>query len=208
MSRSIWRFLVLSPIACIISACTVLPPQKDVSRFYLLSPVPIASGTGSAALDQKVTVGLGPIVFPRYLQRREIVTRVGANQITLSSTQRWGEPLDADFQNVMEEDLADRLGTQRIVVFPWYDTAHLTYQVSIRVLRFEKDSNGSSHLIAKWSIIDLKSGAELLVTESTIEGSSISGDPSGAATLSTDTGRLCDEISRRIIDIYQEHTHQ
>ncbi len=103
-------------------------------------------------------LGLGPIRFPDYLDRTDIVTRMGANRLLISQNDHWAEPLRNNFARVLAHNLSSLLGTQQIVSFPWYSSTHIDYQVAITVDRFECDSQGNAHLAARWTINDPASG--------------------------------------------------
>jgi len=58
----------------------------DVREYVLTSlAAPVSSSPGGRAL----AVAVGPVVVPPYLRRREIVTRVGDNELRASDTRRW-----------------------------------------------------------------------------------------------------------------------
>ena len=189
-------------IPFVAMACTVLPAQKDASHFFILTPEP-----GPTASDpvhtpvHELSIGLGPINFPGYLKRREIVTQVGAGQLQLSNTQRWAESLDSNFQRVLSQDLAMDLGTQRVVLFPWYGRPDIDYQVEIQVHRFDTDSEHRSHLDARWIIKDGKMGRELMARESNISSTVPASDSAGSEALSNDLNNLSASIAQSLLDI-------
>src|SRR5262249_22231052 len=84
-------------------SCTVLPPQKDPWQFFVLTPVsePATPNSAQNSTHSQLSIGLGPVDFPGYLKRREIVTRVGGGQLQLSDNKRWAESLDANFERVL-----------------------------------------------------------------------------------------------------------
>jgi uncharacterized protein len=150
--------LCISAIA--LAGCTFLSPVKDTSKFYVLTPA-AAEGGGSQASQAStagLVLGLGPIRFPDYLDRSEIVTRIEPNQLQMSENDRWAESLKDNFNRVLSQDLSNLLGTQQIINFPWYSTTHVDYQIAIIVDRFECDNQGSARLAARWSIADPVSG--------------------------------------------------
>jgi uncharacterized protein len=121
------------------AACTVLPAQKDSSQFFVLSPATEAAVAARPNDPHQLSIGLGPISFPGYLKRREIVTRISNDRLRLSENMRWAESLDSNFQSVLSQDLATQLNTQRIVLFPWYGRPQMDYQVEVQVHRFDTD---------------------------------------------------------------------
>jgi len=106
---------------------------------------------------QSPVVGVGPITLPKYLDRPQIVTRVGRNQLALGEFDRWAEPLQDNVLRVLAENLALLIPTEQILLHPWPRSATLDYQVSTEVLHFDGWLGGESTLLARWSILD---GAE------------------------------------------------
>lgn len=181
------------------AGCSILAPQKDRSQFFILTPTPVAAPSAPAtALHSDLSVGLGPVAFPDYLKRQEIVTRVGPNQLKLSEVNRWAEPLDSNFERVLEEDLGKQLGTRRIVKFPWYRGTHVDYEVQVEVHRFDTTFNGQSQLDARWIITDGNGGGELFAADTTLTSSFTGDDAAGSSALSRDINDLSIQIADRI----------
>src|SRR6202167_3086559 len=166
-----FRILLAGVVAASVTGCSymakaILAPQKDISKFYLLTPTAdtAAPATGTAqSSNSDFTIGLGPIKLPPYLDRPEIVTRAAPNRLELSKEDRWGESVQNGFTSAMERDLAAQAGTGNIIIFPWYNTVHIDMQVQIDVYRFETDSQGIAHLSAKWTLLD-STGKNILYT--------------------------------------------
>jgi hypothetical protein len=139
--------LTLTVLLC--TGCSVLQPQPDPSRFFVLTP----TAEPTARHDEHAPrLGLGPISFPAYLQRPQIITRIGANEISLSEVHRWGAPIDDNFTRVLAQNLSEIVGTQQIAIYPWYSTLALDYVVSVDVTEFDVDDAGEGHLLARWRI--------------------------------------------------------
>jgi uncharacterized protein len=193
--------LAMTVAGCSAIARTILAPQKDVTKFYLLTPTQnaAASPTTAPATGGDFTLGLGPVKLPTYLDRQEVVTRTSPTQLDLSKTERWGESLQTSFISVMSRDLAAQMGTQQIVVFPWYNTTHVDMQIQIEVYRFETDSQGLAQLSAKWTVRDSDGKNILYVAESNLSQSSKAGDTAdAAAALSRTVGDLSREIANMV----------
>lgn len=193
-------------IPLLAMACTVLPAQKDTTQFFILTS---ASGTPSSVSThdssrRELSVGLGPINFPGYLKRREIVTRVNGDQLSLSDNQRWAESLDANFQSVLSQDLGAQLNTQRIVLFPWYGRPDINYQVEVQVHRFDTGADNRSHLDARWIVKDGRTGRELVAKESHISSPVAATDPAGSEALSSDVNTLSENIAQSLIPLSEE----
>jgi uncharacterized protein len=188
-------------IPLIAAACTVLPAQKDNTQFFMLTSGPASSSPDLAnnLSRRELSIGLGPINFPGYLKRREVVTRVGDGRLELSNNNRWAESLDFNFQSVLSQNLGRQLNTQRIVLFPWYGRPDIDYQVEIQVHRFDTDNSNHSHVNARWIIKDGRSGRELLARESNISSTVPASDAAGSETLSKDLGNLSASIAQSLI---------
>lgn len=121
------------------------------SRYYLLSAL---SPTGSAEQERGVTVGIGPIEFPDYLDRPQIVTRGSRNRLFLGEFDRWAEPLDQNFTRVLAQNLSVLLSTDDVVEYPWKRSARVDYQISVTVNRFDAEKGGDTFLNARWTVSD------------------------------------------------------
>jgi len=192
-------------IPLVAAACTVLPAQKDTTEFFILTTAsqPPLSGATRDPSRRELSIGLGPINFPGYLKRREIVSRLSGDQLMLSDNKRWAESLDANFQRVLSQDLGTQLGTQRIVLFPWYGRPNIDYQVEVQVHRFDTDAANRSHLDARWIIKDGKTGRELMAKESNISSAVPPTDAAGSETLSRDLNTLSTNIAQSLVRLFE-----
>jgi uncharacterized lipoprotein YmbA len=192
-------------IALALSGCgPILAPRADPSKFYLLAPAADPPSTQTAAVQSSVggfTLGLGPVKLPPYLDRPEVVTRSSPNQLDISKTDRWGESLQNNFTSVLTRDLAAQIGTQQIVVFPWYSTTHIDLQVQVEVYRFETDSKGNAQLSAKWTVHDGTGKNILYSAESNLMQPSKPGDTADAASA---LSRTVNDMSREIANMVQQ----
>jgi uncharacterized protein len=133
-----------------LGACASPP-----SRFYILTPLPVVPETAPAtAAARGPVVGVGPISFPKYLDRPQIVSRAGRNQLALGEFDRWAEPLQENVSSVLAENLARLVPTDHILLNPWPGSARLDYQVRVDVLHLDGWLGGESTLLARWSLLD------------------------------------------------------
>jgi uncharacterized protein len=135
------------------AGCFSLDPKPDPSRFFALASLP---RTGQKAQDAAETnplaLGIGPIKFPGYLDRPQLVTRVSQNRFAIAENDRWAEPLEENFARILAQNLSILLHTDRVVTYPWERSQSPTYQVQVEVLRFEPDAEQMVELWARWSI--------------------------------------------------------
>jgi hypothetical protein len=162
-------------LACLIaSACSPLGPIPDRSRFFTLTAPtaapadPAAPAGARAAGGTEIVYGLGPIVLPPYLDRTQIATRISPTEVAYSQWDRWAEPLASNVSSVLMQTLSGDLGTDDIVSYPWPGGTAVEYQIAIRLLRFETDATGESHLRARWSVRDARRDRHLAAQETTL----------------------------------------
>src|SRR6058998_1709568 len=136
--------------ACLLAGCMGLGPRTDHTRFFTLAP--LGSDDAVPGGDTNLTLGLGPIVLPGYLDRTPLVRRTGPHEVRVSAMDRWAEPLGHDFATTLRQNLVVLLGTSRVVLHPWLRTAHPDLAVDVDVLHFEAAANGDADLTAQWHV--------------------------------------------------------
>ena len=86
-TRKAWILL----LAVIVCSCSILPPRPE-PNFFILTPVPddessrMNVGGSSQGVFAPIELGLGPVRFPAYLDRLEMVTRIDENRLAISDT--------------------------------------------------------------------------------------------------------------------------
>jgi uncharacterized lipoprotein YmbA len=148
-----------------LAGCGSLSPRPDASRFFSLTPLAEAETPAQNRGAEQLSLGVGPVRFPGYLDREELVTRVSQNRLDVSQNDRWAEPLEENFARVLLQNLSALLRSDRVVRYPWQGGQRPSYQVEIEVLRFEPDGARSAELSARWTVIDAGSKKSLGVKE-------------------------------------------
>ncbi len=195
--------LACAAILC-VAGCSVgelLQPAKDPSQFFVLTPmeasargVPITYGAGRGA--REIDIGLGPVKFPAYLARPEIVTRSSPNKVDLSEINRWAEPLDKNFVSVLGQNLMTLLGAH-VTTFPWYRPISLDYQITMDITGFDTDSKGTADIMGRWEIKDPNGGDVLNSGEINLSDPARSGE-TPPATLSRALGAVSAQLADAI----------
>jgi uncharacterized lipoprotein YmbA len=198
------RVLVLAGCTFLfaLAGCSILKPRSDGSQFFVLTRTSEADAMSNpAALPDPdrfrgQSLGLGPILLPEYLDRREIATRVNASQIVYSPTSCWVEPLDVSIRRIVSENLATLLGIDDIVSYPWLGNARPRYQVEIEILRLDSNPAGDAEMTARWAIKDASVKQYVVVRRSSASRPAISaGAPAAVSALSATLGDLSQEIA-------------
>jgi uncharacterized lipoprotein YmbA len=147
------KFFSIVGLALALGGCTTFSALPDPSRFFTLSPL----SQGDESMEKRtqaptISLGIGPVSLPGYLDRQEIVTRIAQNQVRLSEYDRWAEPLEEGVGRVVSQNLATILRAERITSYPWPVDRKPLYQVELEVLRFEANSAQEAQLAARWTV--------------------------------------------------------
>jgi hypothetical protein len=194
----------LALFVVILAGCASSPSSK----FYQLTPVQSkTSVTRDASPDQNLTIAVGPVRISDYLDRPQIVTRSGKNELKLSEFDRWAGSLDSDVTRVLVEDISSLLPADRFSVVLW--TPYLesqvpaSYRVEVLVDRFEGTLGDSVLLQAQWGVF-AKDKSLLLKKEVQIR-EQINGSSYEAlvAAMSSALERLSRDISGGIMSVPQ-----
>jgi hypothetical protein len=138
--------------AVLLGGCTLLAPAPDPSRFFVLAALTAPVGETSP-----VTLGVGPVRLPGYLSVPEIQVRASVTEVRRSEIDRWAEPLEEGIARVLAQNLSAALGTQEVVLFPWFPEDQPAIQVAFSVRRFELEPDGSGLLEGLYEVTELAS---------------------------------------------------
>lgn len=192
--------VVLAGLA--VAGCASSPPSK----FYQLSPEPSRTAiTRDAPLEKAEMIAIGPVRIPDYLDRPQIVTRAGENELILSEFDRWAGSLEIDVSRVLVEDISRLLPAERFSAVAW--TPYLesqgpaSYRVEVLVKQFDGTLGDSVLLKAQWTVF-AKNRSMLLKRESLIrERTSGGGYDALVSTMSGALETLSREISGGILSV-------
>jgi uncharacterized lipoprotein YmbA len=143
----------LGLLVVILTGCASSPSSK----FYKLSSLQDRTSTTSdASLEQNPIIAIGPVRIPDYLDRPQIVTRAGKNELKLSEFNRWAGSLESDVTRVLVEDISGLLPADRFSIVRWtpYPESQVSasYRVQVLVERFEGTVGDSVLLNAQWVV--------------------------------------------------------
>ena len=144
-----------------------------------------------------IAVGVGPVSFPAYLDRPQMVTRLGPNQVELSEADRWAASLQENFTHALATNIALLLGSDRVVTYPWYSSVELDYTVTVNVLQFEREPAGAATLKVRWEVRDVTAAQRVGVQETSLTEQAES--PATAASVAA-LSRGVEAVSRAIVE--------
>ncbi len=145
--------------------------------------------------ENDLTIGVGPVKIPEYLDRPEMATRSTPYSLQFAEFDKWAEPLEKDLARVLAENLSILLSTDRVVVFPWAGSMHVLYQVTVDVEQMEYTPDGKALLVAGWSVFGNDGGKLLAIKRSRIL---VSVQSTGFEAIASAQSRAVGDMSREI----------
>jgi uncharacterized lipoprotein YmbA len=193
-----FSFLVAATLAAgLLAGCgSLFSAKKDPSKFYVLTAVPTDAAPATPPLPGVALSVFSP-EFPQYLDRPQLVTRIGANQRQINEFQRWSEPVQSGFARVLTEDLGTLAGTSKVAMFPLVRVFDHEFEVYTQVYQFDGALGGNATLRVRWRITGSNGKPNYVVRDSSYMAPVQSeGDPYAGyvATLSHLIGEMAREI--------------
>ena len=182
--------------AVVLTGCGRSPAVK----FYTLSPAPVVAEQAGPDLS----LAIGPAEFPRYLNRKQIVTRLSKSQIRVDEYNVWSASLEAGFLGVVGDNLTSRLGTVNLATYPAEPAFAIDYRILFDITDFEGVLGESVSLKARWTIVrpqgSVAIAAGVFQHTEVIENNDKSYDALVLA-YSAAIGKLSDVITDRLVEL-------
>jgi uncharacterized protein len=197
-------FMVLLLLATIFLVGCVRSPEP---KFYTLIPVQDQYSARRSNPAPNAVIGIGLVKLADYLDRSQIVTRTGNDQLVKSEFNRWVGSFKDNFINVLADDLGFLLSDQQIYLYPWHTPVPIDYQVTVDVVRCDGRLGDAAYLEARWSIFKGPEKKLLKTRQSNIRESVTGADYSDlVAAQSRALARLSQEIAVAIQGTEKEST--
>ncbi len=151
-------------VSLLVAACGSSPPV----RYFALSPMDSVQRQDP---DDAVTLGLGPLRLPEYLNRSQLVTRGGGSELEVDEFNRWAEPLTLALHRVVSTDIDNMMDGVIVIAFPWEAVvrSQVDYRLLGEVVRFDADRSGRVVLDIQWAISDVSGDVAVLIRRSKYE---------------------------------------
>ncbi len=169
-------------VSLLVAACGSSPPV----RYFALSPIDSVQGQDP---DDSVTLGVGPLRLPEYLNRSQLVTRGNGSELEIDEFSRWAEPLTLALHRVVSTDVDNMMNGVVVIVFPWEAVVHndVDYRLIGEVTRFDADRSGRVVLDIQWVISEVSAGVVVPARRSKYETQvARSDDPANVASAMND----------------------
>jgi len=151
-------------VSLLVGACGSSPPV----RYFALSPM---DSVQQQDPDDAVTLGVGPLRLPEYLNRSQIVTRGGGSELEVDEFSRWAEPLTQALHRVVSTDVDNMMNGVMVIAFPWEAVVHneVDYRLLGEVTRFDADRSGRVVLDIQWGITATTGQADVVIRRTQYE---------------------------------------
>ncbi len=180
-------------IICLVNVWGCANTQP--THFYLLRAMETSSITSALETKQAgLSLGLGPIRVPKYLERPQIVTRISPHEINLAEFHKWGAPLKENVSQVLEENLSELLVTDKIITYPWNRSKLPGYQLALDIIQFDGTKNQEAIFKVRWALA--KGEATNILYKKTSQFSEV--------TRGSDYEALVEAMSRMLVTFSQE----
>lgn len=199
----ITRMAIVGVSLLVLGACMNLGTSKSTSaQFYLLeSKVEVTISNKAQKGLENVSLGIGPVAIPVYLDRPQLVTRVSGNELRVDEFRQWAEPLRYTIARVIEENISALTGAKHIHAMPKRRSAVIDLQVTLDVQQFDADTTGNVTLKSVWRIIKSDGHKQLIARRSVIVQPSGSTDSAAVVdAMSTALAALSKEMAQALVD--------
>lgn len=130
-------YLLFFMYGLIVAAlCGCLGKESTPSNYFLLNALPPATQSLLSPPAQSPAVAVSQAVLPAFLDRPQIMTSRGRNEINYAEFDRWAEPLEAGITRVLRENLGRLLEPEKVYAHPWSRQMPLDFQVHTVVSKF------------------------------------------------------------------------
>ena len=137
--------------ALALCAVFLLAGCGSTQGYYRLSSEPVAASGGR---DRSISLGVGPIALPSYIDRSELVFQSGPNEFQIPTDANWAGSLQDNIAAVLARDLQEQLGAQEVLAYPWPAGRAPARRVTLNVRQFHGISGSDAILEADWQIQD------------------------------------------------------
>ena len=148
--------------ALLVTGCSPVSPQ--VTYYSLLDS---SQTTAAVHAQEQRSLLIGPISIPDILKTSQIATGGAEGQYQLSEFHRWVSEVDHDFARALGEQLAARMGTEQIALYPSTSYQEPAQQIVVDILAMEGGLGTAAKLTVRWSLIDPTSKKARLTRRST-----------------------------------------
>ena len=140
------RMVALLSLAVGLGGCAA----SRLHMFVLAGPAQPAAGRPSVEPLPADVIEVRPVLLPDHLDSRDLLRRVGPDELAASSNGRWGDRLSVGIRQALAADLQALLpGAALVTTSPLQQDFR---RLDLTVTRFEPAPDGTLTLDASWTI--------------------------------------------------------
>ena len=178
----------------LLTACSTTPAV----RYYTLNPFSeMQPDISQAVSGDTLAIGVGPVEFPKFLDRPQIVTRISQHRIEVSEFHRWAGSFSEDFLRVLAKNISMLLPADRAAANPWTDQFSPTHSIQLIVEQFDGRFGGDVVLNVTWSLWNQKDTNQAIFKHTRIKEPLSAGDYDALVAAQS---RAIGTLSRAIVD--------
>ena len=147
-----YEFLLFASIVImLVAGCGAMTPASD---FYMLKPLTAGQETTSTQGGLKdLVVGIGPVSWPEYLDRPQLITRESPIRVRVNEFHRWAGRPQEDLLRVLTQNISLLLGSDKVLSHPWGDYFGVGYKVPLDVQQFDGSPGEAVFLNVRWAVL-------------------------------------------------------
>lgn len=146
-----FRLLLFCCVGAFLVACTASPPR--VSYYSLLGSTPQKV---TDKRNETLVLNIGPVTLSGVLKRTLIATGGTDGRFTINEFHRWTSEVDREFSRALAEQLASRLGTEQVMIFPGDRHLDPNCQVQLDIVAMDGDLGKDAKMTVRWILVDPK----------------------------------------------------
>jgi uncharacterized lipoprotein YmbA len=155
-------------LAAFLTGCVNLGKGTErLPRLYLLTATAPAAEKAAGFGNTDGAIGIGPLSIPEYLNRPQLVTRAGDNELQAAAFANWAEPLKQNILRVLAENMTALTGNEAVYRYPWRVGFAPSHQLQVEVERFDADAYGEAVLSVRWEWTD-QTGQPMMTRKRTV----------------------------------------
>lgn len=141
--------------ALALVAALLLGGCGSQQQYYRLSAEPAATSGGG---QRSLSLGVGAINLPSYIDRSELVFQSGPNEFQVPPNVSWAGSLQDNIAAVLARDLQDQLGAREVLTYPWPAGRAPARRVALDIRQFHGISGSDAVLDVDWRIENSSGG--------------------------------------------------
>ena len=138
----------VSMLMIMLIGCNTSPKEY----FYTLSPKRAVAKRSDVDSITVSSIVVGPITLPEIVDRPQIVTRVGVNQVAIAEQHRWAASLKSEITQVLAENLSELLDNKSVSSYEGSSGARADIQILLDVQRFDATLGETVTIDSLWLV--------------------------------------------------------